>query len=230
MAVSSEFREYKMTDGDLCLFTNQLCSTLTRNLADLEVFAITEEKISQLKAQNDEFKVFSQDQILLYLIVDATEQKKIATESIKNTLRNMALRCQMKWGSGSWQEDTLGIAGMNKFIDDTLLNASRRVHEKMTGFLSELADTGLTAEILDNFETLNNSFEFAINLQKDRINERRVKTSERITMGNELYRLVSKYCDIGKRVYSGRSPAHYNDFIIYSPTPGSIKVPEGLKL
>lgn len=226
---NNEMRNYRMTDAELCMFTSNLCNTLLRDIADMAIFGMTNSKITALKALGDAFEVFTTDDVYLADIIGATEDKNAIIETLKEQIRNMVLRCQIKWGANSRQEKSLGVAGMNKFTDDSLLIAGRRVHEQMSSYLIELGSLGLTEDILDSLNDLNTSLEAALNNQNNKIKIRELKTEERITKGNELYNLVSEYCEIGKRVYAISSPARYNDYIIYSgSTPGALAAPTGL--
>jgi hypothetical protein len=149
----------------------------------------------------------------------ATQDKNDKLELVKEAIRNMALRVEMKWGVSSGQYRRLGISGMNNMPDDTLLFTARRVHTVMTGYLTDLASAGLTQDMLDDFEDLNEAFEVAKNDQQDKTNTRDMSTLERINYANELYNLVAHYCDIGKRVFVNSNIAKYNDYLIYGAAP-----------
>ena len=101
MAITILPRNYNISDAELCMFTSNLCNSLTRNLADLSKFGLTAQKISELKALGDEFEVFMSDEVYVAYIIGATEEKNALIERVKEEIRNMALRCQMKWGLNS---------------------------------------------------------------------------------------------------------------------------------
>ena len=226
MALSNAPRNYNMSDAELCMFTSNLCNTMTRDLTDLADFGITAPKIAALKALGDAFEVLPSDEVLLAYVIAATEAKTAKADLVKEAIRNMVTRCQIKWGVDSWQEKSLGVKGMNKYTDDTLLSAGRRVHSQMTTFLPDLADTGLTQAMLDDMDDLNEEFEVAKNRQYTKTSERDKETVIRINKGNEIYSLVSTYCEIGKRVYAKSDPAKYNDYVIYSAaSPGTLTAP-----
>ncbi|OGU58328.1 MAG: hypothetical protein A2X64_09930 [Ignavibacteria bacterium GWF2_33_9] len=226
MALTNIPRNYNLPDADLCMFTSNLCNTMTRDLTDLTAFGITALKITALKALGDAFEIFPSDEVLLAYVIAATETKTAKAELVKESIRNMITRCQIKWGVDSWQEKSLAVKGMNQFTDDSLLTASRRVVAQMTEFLTDLADTGLTQVMLDEMEDLNEEYETAKNEQFTKSAERDNKTEERIKKGNELYSFVSTYCEIGKRVYANSDPAKYNDYIIYGTvTPVVLTAP-----
>ena len=229
MASIPEQRIYNFLDATLCQYTSDLCNILTRDAVDLGLFGITAPQITALKALGDAFEVFPPDDALLGDLMVATETKNGLADQVRETIRNMALRVQIKWGTGSGQYKSLGDMGLSKLIEDVLLTTARNVHTRMTGFLTDLASTGLTQDLLDDFEDLNNSFEDSRNEVANKVEERDLKTRERIANGNALYSLVVNYCEIGKRIYEKTNAAKYNDYIIYgSAEPGSLTVPTGL--
>ncbi len=228
MAIKPPQRMYNMLDAELCMFTSNLCDCLTRDLADLATFGMTALKITNLELLGDEFEQFPPDDVFLGMIMVETDNKNIIIEQIKETIRNLAMRVELKWGINSGQYKTLGVIGLNKFNEDVLLATARNVHTRMTTYLADLAEFGLTQEMLDDFDDLNESFEDARNSQLDKMQLRDIRTRERIIKGNEIYPFVVQYCDIGKRVYAATNPAKYNDYIIYHTTHPNLPKPQNL--
>ena len=201
MAKSEVKRNYNMTDGELAMFTSNLCITLTRDVADLQKFGITTAVIAELKALGDEFENLPIDDFYLGDAKDSTANKLEKMEAVKMYMKEMALRVEMKWGQNSGKYTRLGIIGMNQFTEEKLLINARSAHTLMTELLPELSSQGLTQQILDDFEAANDAFEAARNTQKELTEERDSTAEVRVTKGNELYKLVSMYCEIGKKIY-----------------------------
>ncbi len=215
MSSGNERRNYNFTDSELYGFAMDLTNNLSRDVENLSVFGINEEKIAQLKDLAVEFGDFYDDVLSsgdVMTIVD--EKNRLKAEVIKE-IRNMIMRCRLKWGRKSQQEKSLDAAELHNIQNEILLVTSRRVHEIMTGFFPELAGNVLTQEVLDNFESLNTSFETAINDQKIKSSQRISNTIKRKKLGNEIYELVSYYSNIGKNFYSNKNPAKYNNYKIY---------------
>ena len=219
MADTNVQRTYRMTDAELCMFVSNLVNIMTRDLTDLSPFGITAPKITAFKALGDAFEVFPTDDFMLGDVMIATEDKNAIIFQVQETIRQMALRVQTKWGVNSARYKKLGISILTNMAEDTLLMSARSIHASMTLFLPDLAGEGLTQAMLDDFEDLNESFEQARNTQANKIMLREEKTSERVDKGNELYTYVTKYCNIGKTVYAMTNPAKYNDYVIYTGGP-----------
>ena len=229
MATSDFQRNYNFTDSELCTFTADLCSVMTRDILLLTPYGITALKISDLEDLKSDFEALHSDDYYVGKIMTATQNKVAKLDIVKEIIRNMSMRVIMKWGENSGQYRSLGITGMNKFTEDKLLNIARDIHTDLTEMLTDLASVGLIQSMLDDFDTAITDLQTARKAQKDAVNLRDTQTENRITKGNELYALVSLYCELGKRVFAVSSPARYNDYIIYSgsaPTP--LPAPTGI--
>ena len=228
MSNNSNRRNYNMLDAELCMFTSNLCNFMTRDLSDLAIFGITTAKIASLKALGDAFELFPSDGMLVGDVMTTTENKNAIREQVLAEIRNMLLRIEAKWGLDSGKYRSMDINSPSQLGDELLLSAAKRVHIKMTEFLPDLADYGLTKEILDAFAALNEQCELAKNAQAEANSKRIITSEERVNKGNELYEFVTLYCGFGKKIYEKTSPAKYNDYIIYAPVAGGLKPPTNL--
>ena len=226
MTTINVIRNYNLTDAELCMFTSNLCNFLTRDLLDFAAFGVTAPKIAALKALGDDFEVFPTDGSLIGDVMITTENKNALREQVLAVIKELAARVEAKWGISSGKYRRLDLRNPSQLSDDPLLITARTVHSKLTDYLLDLAEYGLTEAILDDFEALIEDFEKAKNAQADMVALRDEKTIERINNGNEIYALVTTYCNFGKILYAKSDPAKYNDYIIYSAaSPGSLTAP-----
>jgi hypothetical protein len=86
--------------------------------------------------------------------------------------------------------------------------------------LDDLAEKGLTQQMLDDLETVIGEFDNALSMQEDAISSRDIATEERIEKANAIYAIVSKHCDTGKRIWVSSNQAKYNDYVIYDTPSG----------
>ncbi|MCX6153128.1 MAG: hypothetical protein NT007_03095 [Candidatus Kapabacteria bacterium] len=220
MAISKDKRMYSMLDADLCMFTSNLCNFMTRDLSDLAVFGITSLAVTNLDALCDAFEILPADETYLADQMEATQAKNDIAAQVRETIRTMAMRVEMKWGIDSPKYKSLNVSGLTKMSDSVLLFTARNVYTKCNGWLTDLASLGLTSGMLSDYSALNNSFEDALNDLSNAISIRDEKTSERIASGNELYGFVVRYCEMGKRIYANTNPSKYNDYKIYDTSGG----------
>ncbi len=220
MSTNNDKRNYNMTDAELCMYVSNLCNFLTRDLADLEQFGLTSDKIESFKELGDEFEVFPTDGTLIGDVMITTEDKNALRERVLSEIKAMAFRVESKWGANSARYKRLDLSTPSSLTDDSLLVTARTIQIKMTDYLDDLSEFGLTQDMLDAFAELNEDFERAKNAQSDAVALRDEKTLERITRGNELYALVTRYTGFGKLLYEKTNSAKYNDYLIYSTGSG----------
>ena len=225
MATANIPRNYNLADADLCVFASNLVAKMTRDLQDLKNFGVTAQNITELETLGDVFETFPDDDYFIGTVMIATDAKLAIFDQIREVIRNMATRVELKWGLDSGQYRVLGVTGMTRFDENKLLLKSRAMHETMTKYLADLAAFGLTQAELDAWEALNESCETAMRAQSLAQSERDDSTNNRIKAGNALYEKVAEYCEIGKRVYVKTNPAKYNDYIIYGHAAGPLKPP-----
>lgn len=221
-------RNYKMSDAELCMFTSNLVNDMTRDLSDLASFGVTAANITALRAMGDAFENLPTDIELEALAMEATVLKNEILIPLKESIRSMALRVELKWGVDSTKYKALMITGMNNLSDVDLIFVARRVIRLMTSYLPDLTAEGLTQAMIDDFKLIIDSFEEAKNDQHDKNYTRYDASKDRMNAGNALYDKVVYYCEIGKRVYVSTDPVKYNCYVIYSPGPGGLAVPENL--
>lgn len=223
-------RNYSLTDGELATFVSNFIGILNRDLDDLSTFGLNEDKINDLKNKGDDFEMLPSDEYAAGMQAIATENKNNLLSILKDKTYQMAWRVEAKWGINSTQYKMLGVTGLHNQPEDTILRLSRNVSRCMEMFLSDLEEFGLTQDIIDDYNVNINDVEVAKNNQNDAMIQRDAATQERIVAGNELYKIVVSYCEIGKRLYAKTNPAKYNDYIIYTNVnPGPVNAPKNFK-
>ena len=222
-------RDYRMTDSEMSVLASKICTYLTRDLADLLDFGITTQKIADLKALISEFQNFPDDDYYLGDSMEATELKNQKAVELKEEYRKMILRINMVWGDNPGKLRKVSASEYYSAPLDKLLAMARKTHTFATKYLTELTPAGLTQALLDKFKQLTDDLEAAMAAQDEAIDIRDSKATERGNMGNEIYKTISMYCEIGKKLYVKSNPSKYNDYVIYTPSAGGLKPPTGLK-
>ncbi len=231
MASYDDFhRNYKMSDADLCMFASNLANDMDRDSAAFAPFGLSAPGILAFKAKGDAFENLPTDIETEGAVMETTLSKNSTMIQLKDGIRNMALRVEMKFGKDSVKYRNLMFTGINNIAENDLLYAARRVKRVVTGYLADLIEEGLTPEVLGEYSDLIDSYEEAKNVNHDKFDARREASKERCEAGNELYALVTKYCDIGKRVFVNTDPVKYKCYLIYDTPVGSLTAPENLSV
>ena len=223
-------RDYRITDSELTVFTQHICDSMTRDIAEFAAYGVLAANVTSLQSLCDAFEVFPTDEYINQEYLSAVEARDGIVEELQVIIRSMALRVELKWGKKSPKYKSLDIADLARLSVDSYVTRARMVHAFMTEYQAELTAEGLTELMLDDMEAKIQELDDAIRETIEKNSLRMEKTTERITNGNQLYDLVSRYCEIGKRIWDKVNPAFYNDYIIYSSvSPGSLTAPTGLR-
>jgi hypothetical protein len=226
---SGILRDYRISDGDLALFANSLVLAMTRDLSELGAYSVTIIKIDDLSTLIDDFQTLPDDEILRTDLSFAVELRDMNKNAVLNTMRSIAVRAKAVFGENSAKYRSMTPGNLSQMTDSKLLIAARQVHLAAANNSVPLAAEGVTAPYLTAFSAAIDAFETSITGVSDKKIVRDDSTEAKILKGNELYALVVKYCDYGKTVWNGVSPAKYNDYIIYTVlSPGSLTAPINL--
>ena len=222
-------RDYKMTDSDLTVFTQHVCDCMTRDIMEFANYGVTATNVTALQTKNDLFERFPTDDYINQEYLSAVELRDSIYDTLHVTIRSMALRVELKWGKKSPKYKSLGISEMSKLPVNAYITEARMVHAFMEEHLTELTAEGLTQAMLDDMETDIQALDEAIRKTIEMSSYRMEMTTKRISEGNKIYGLVSKYCEIGKRIWDKVNPAFYNDYVIYDKSPGGLAAPKNLR-
>ncbi|MCX6154618.1 MAG: hypothetical protein NT007_10695 [Candidatus Kapabacteria bacterium] len=125
---------------------------------------------------------------------------------------------KIKWGANSSQVRKFDAGDMTKQDDKRFLTTCRFGVGIAREYLTDLTSVGLTDDMIDDLEDTAQLMEDAMNDIATAQETRDIKTVERIEKGNEIYALVSRYCEIGKYIWEDVNEAKYNDYVIYGGT------------
>ena len=226
---SGIFRDYHLADSDLALFANSLVDIMTRDIVELGTYSITITKIQDLADLCDDFQAIPNDETLRANLGYAVELRESNRNAVLNTMRSIAVRAKAIYGDNSAKYRALSPGNISQLNDGLLLSAAKQVHDNAVTYAAELATEGINTLYLTSFNSAIDAYENAIDGVASKKTERDIGTESKILKGNELYALIVKYCDYGKAVWDGVSPARYNDYIIYVGTsPGSLEAPTGI--
>ncbi len=220
MSNEQSTRMYKFSDADLTMFSQEIIDCMRRDIDEFEAFNVGESDMDNLQELCDAFEVFPTDDYINSEYQSATEEKDNLVVVMKKIVRNVAIRVEMKWGKSSAKYKSLGIADMSQISDEAFIQRCRMILMFAEEYQSELESEGLTSDIIADMRDTIQNLEDARRNQISKANYRTEKTTERIFKGNELYKYVSRYCEIGKRIWDGVNPAFYNNYVIYSSGSG----------
>ena len=228
MGYNQNKRNYRMSDSELVDFVRVLCQCITRDIVEFGEFSVTAADVTALSNLAIQFNNLPDDEYVHQEYLAAVEEKNIIYEELLSMTKKMATRIELHYGKNSSQYKKFNVSKLIVLNESEFVAQVGLLNQFLESHLAELAREGVTAALLTEYEELIAAFEAQRSVVSDLGIKRKDKTTERIDIGNDLYELVSRYCDIGKRIWKGVNPAKYNEYVIYGHSGGIIKPPVGL--
>ena len=215
MALASLVRDYSMTDAELCGFAFELVSKMTRDITYFNTRGVTATDISDLETLAEAFQAFPNDEYYRADVSLAVQSKTSTREGMQVLIRDIVQCAIIKWGEQSPQYKKFSAQKMTSEGDKIFISTARQVVLVATNYLTVLSDVGLTASMISSLTTATDLFHSQLIAINDAQELRDNKTQERISKGNEIYSLITRYCTIGKIIWDDVDESKYNDYVIY---------------
>ncbi len=188
---------------------------MVRDIDEFVKFGVTLEKLDELKALLETWFEIPGDEELLGDQMSRTEEKDLHAEKVREEVSMLMKKVESKYGKESAYYRKFGVSGTSRLNGWKLGQHARRALRVAEEYLEELAEVGVTADVLGRLNEAITLFEQAVDAQNDAYADRLITTGIRTEKANEIYLLLVKYCDMGKQIWESRSEAKYNDYIIY---------------
>ena len=224
MPKNESIRDYNFGDDELWQKADALVGSMQRDIADFTARKVDAARINEIATIVTQFKNHPTDQELLGLVSTATEVKDANALELRKKLsvvRNMAAT---KFGeNGKFR--TFDFGELARQPDSDLYRTAKKVVRVGTSFLADLATEGLTAAMLTDITTLATSLDTNIDAMEAAVENRDIKTQERVAIGNNLWKTMVKYANVGKSIYEFSDEARYNDYVLIDETPDAPPTP-----
>ena len=152
----------------------------------------------------------------IYILAMAREELIEQRNVVLDTVSSLGIRFELIWGSKSDNFKQLGLTAVKKLDNEKLIVIAKNLILSATNHLAELSATGLTQTMLDDYSIIIANFETKNQEMTQMKLARYGITNLRISRGNELYRQVIKYCNLGKTIHAGKDYSKYKQYIFYS--------------
>lgn len=229
MGYNQNKRNYRMSDSELVDFVRVLCQCITRDIVEFGEFSVTAADVTALSNLAIQFNNLPDDEYVHQEYLAAVEEKNIIYEELLSMTKKMATRIELHYGKNSSQYKKFNVSKLIVLNESEFVAQVGLLNQFLESHLAELASEGVTAALLTEYEELIAAFEAQRSVVSDLSIKRKDSTTVRIKKGNEIYDLVSRYCEIGKRIWVGINQTKYNEYVIYGTSGGGLKPPTGLK-
>lgn len=213
-------RNYNFTDAKLKQLADALLLQIDRDIQDFNDRGFTPAKRSELKSLIEQFENLPSDEQLEGIKMTTTEEKNAVRVKIETALRSIFLMARLVFGENSGKYKEFGNTDLSRQSDEELNRNTAMLVVTSKKYLNDLAAEGLNLAKIDAIDQMKQVFDASIDAQRIAVAERDSGTQNRINMGNALYALMTKYCEIGKDIYYSTNEAKYNDYVIYNTSSG----------
>lgn len=221
-------KKSNLTHNELIEFTHTLAFAVRRDILDFADYNVSETDVEEMITLCDQFEALPSDEAYRNEISSLAEEKENLKIILFKYSRNITMRAKVVFGDKSIKYKTLNCGTLSQYQDLELAAACKYQSTQALINLTALQVEGLTQAYLTEFNTQIELFEAKIFEMKDKTIAREDATELRILTANKLYTTILRFCDYGKLIFDGVSPAKYNDYIIYAPSAGSLTPPDGL--
>ncbi len=208
-------RKYNITDADFYVRCMETARYASRDIDEFKKHGYAAEKVTGFIAQCEKFRNMPDDDEMVGDQMIVTEKKYDAAEKLKNAIRSIMTRVEMKYGNRSGRYRKFGSAKMGDMTDAQLLFCARRVARVARQQMDFFEDVGLSEKTVARVLDASVIFENAMNIQQDRIADRDISVEVRVEVGNKIYDEWVKICNIGKDIWLESNPQKYEQYCIY---------------
>jgi|GEM_PF-5063991 len=191
----------------------------------LKSYGINDEFKDKLFQKNDLFKNTPSDAEILSILTFKTRDRDAVADQCRMAIRSLMLKVKNKFGENSLEYKSFGTGGMNKLNGKELFFLVKTVNRAATTYLLPLAEKGVTQATIDELTQLGKNLDAAID-EKDKAERQRANaTAERISLGNEIYKMLVELYDYGKDYWVSRDVVKFSEYILYNTPTGKPETP-----
>ena len=222
-------REFGMSYADLIGICNTIHICMIRDAVQFAEYAISALVTTGFETKINAFLALPTDSDLSSDIVIATQNKNSVTDELRTMLRSFTTRAKLAFGDNSGKYDKFTIKELSRLNDNDLLVFGEKVQRNATVYLTELAAAGVDQALIDDLGDKIEEFRVAKDAQDNAIMNRDDASNNRTKKANELYGLLTNYCEVGKTIWYETNEARYNDYVIHTgSSPVTLDKPTGI--
>ena len=218
--IKTSIREYKLSDAVLKQKCDEMVRNIQRDMLQFNTRGVSVATVTNFQSAVSTCDNCPSDIELKGAVSLATENKDKIAETLKIGLRTIRTMAQNKWSVDVASYRLFGFDNLDGMSDEVLYRMGKRVIRVATTQLADLSSEGLTGTTVTAINTMVTNFDTSIDVKEDAINNRDIKTQDRIDKGNAVYKELMRFANIGKDIWASTDQARYNDYVIYDTPSG----------
>jgi hypothetical protein len=213
MPAPKHSRRYPLSDAALKQRGDALLNCMERDADFFATRNIGTAEMNGLKDLLEEFADLPDEVENRGLLTAAVEKREELAQQLRRQIASIRNIAAGTYGNaGAYRR--FGFAYMHKLDENGLHRLGRRVVSIGTELLSELSAKGLTQEMLDALEALNNAFDDAIEVVHQTNVAGELDTEVRIKKGNAIWTTMASFALAGKGLFQDTDAARFRHYVL----------------
>lgn len=209
--------EYPSTQAALWQRSLDLQPALDRDAAQLAARGVTAARIQKFKDDTAEFGEMDPDTVLQQEGATVTEEKDAVRTALETAMQQVLGIIGSQDPPRTARYKRFGAANVENLSDAKLHLAATMLVKQGRKYLSEYAEQGLTAAMLDAVDTQKEEFVDSLADRKEAESTRSGATRARVLFANGLYRQLAQLCATGEAYWQLTDATKAREYVI-NPT------------
>lgn len=208
-------KNFNFTYGRLIQRGDRIISLIVRDAAQFEAYGYQISYSENLKSKLEIFRTTPTDVHWEGQQMLKTDIKKQLLKLLFDKIGDLRFRCKLTFGVNSIEYRSLRFNQLRNISDEELILFAPHLTKACRDMLEKLSEKQVTEALLTSIDETAHELDDAIDEQQAMIALREAKTLERQEMANEIYAMIAEICEVGKKIWEGKNPVYYHDYLIY---------------
>lgn len=211
-------RKYNCKDEELTVMCGYAAFSLKRDLSEFTAFS---SKMDQSYVENFEKKTQEANEILnpqveTVNLKDITTRLYANMDSLTEMMNRVKAYMKLAKGSISITPTDFGLTALRRKVEakdaEGVLQGVKMVQANLAKYKTQLAEQGLSDELIDAFASTAKSIAEGNQQQYEIISKRKALVQQNVSLFNDLHQQLMEICEVGKVFYKGKDALKLQEY------------------
>jgi len=193
----------------------QTISLVNRDLNEFGKLGLGQQHADEFSNLVAEFNAIKRDEVYQGELMLITEAKNQIAEQLMSAMRLIMLKVEAACAVNSIMYIQFRNGNISQMTDLELADRARTTVDLLIKWKNKLAPFGLTQADIEEIADLLMQFNLKIREQADCVNTRDFETQLRAIKANELWKQVSYFRNLGRKMWAETNEAYSNDYVMH---------------
>jgi len=201
--------------SDLCELGTSKMTFVERDIVHFQKFGIAQEQVTGIRLLIEEVMNAEADESMMVNQLSVSIEKDRVKDLLRVASRQLITVIETSLSEADAQLiNYFRIENLSKINEAELLKQASRLLFMVEKYADKLSHYQVPQELIADIINLRTELTNLCNQHEMAKADRKVSTIERHKKGNELYRLISKYCKIGRAIWMNENEVYYSNYVI----------------